>query len=597
MKRVHALKQGSQRPISLTQYGARGTASWATGSPAGSPGKPTHIGEQADPTLWDETANQPSYPWWIISAALVLVAIMMLVPRLLALNRIVVVDETFWLGRSANFYKALASGDLADTYQFVHPGVTLMWFGTLGYVLSYPTYPREQDSQLNPVRPPIVETLRRLGHDPLQMLMAERKVKILGDTLILLIALWMATRLLGLGVAVLGFCLLALDPFLIAHARLLHVDALASSFMMLSVLALIAYQRCGHRRRDLVISGIAAGLAWLTRSTALFLIPYTGLMLLLDFWINRLSPHRFMHGLVRPLLQTFLLWFGAAAAVTFAVWPALWVQPVDTATSIIEWAYDAATEGHERSTFFLGRIIANGDPGWLFYPVSYLWRATPVTQLGILLAVLGLALPRTQIIPASLRAPVARLLLFALLFMAMMSLGAKKFDRYVLPSYLPLNLAAAAGWYGVLRALHRAQFRLAPIAAIATAGLIMAAQGLCAVSAYPYYLSYYNPLLGGTQAAERAMLVGWGEGMDQVARFIKAHRTARTRSCAPTPGVSRLSFTYPTRSTRTSSHLALRGGNGGCKLITSSPTLRCGSVTRWLLPSSTISIGRNRCSR
>ncbi|MER3403841.1 MAG: hypothetical protein C4289_00575 [Chloroflexota bacterium] len=451
-----------------------------------------------------------------------MIVVVMLVPRLLALDRLVVVDETFWLGRSANFYKALASGDFADTYQFVHPGVPLMWFGTLGYMLSYPTYPSEQESQLSPVRPPIVETLRRLGHDPLQMLIAERRIKILGDTLILLIAFWMATRVLGLGVAVLGFCLLALEPFVIAHARLLHVDALVSSFMMLSVLALLAYQRCGNRRRDLVISGMAAGLAWLTRSPALILIPYTGLMFLLDFWLNRRGERRFMHGLLRPLLQTFLLWFTAAATVTFALWPALWVQPVDTATSIIEWAYDAATEGHERSTFFLGKIIANGDPGWLFYPVSYLWRATPVTQLGLLLAVLGLALCRTRIIPPSLRRPLVQLLLFALLFMACMSLGAKKFDRYILPSYLPLNLVAAAGWYGVLRTARRARFHLAPIIALAIAGLIMVAQGLSAISAYPYYLSYYNPLLGGTRSADRAVLVGWGEGMDQVASFIKA---------------------------------------------------------------------------
>jgi hypothetical protein len=37
----------------------------------------------------------------------------------------------------------------------------------------------------------------------------------------------------------------------------------------------------------------------------------------------------------------------------------------------------------------------------------------------------------------------------------------------------------------------------------------------------PYYLSYYNPLLGGGAAAQRALLIGWGEGMDAVGAALR----------------------------------------------------------------------------
>ena len=37
---------------------------------------------------------------------------------------------------------------------------------------------------------------------------------------------------------------------------------------------------------------------------------------------------------------------------------------------------------------------------------------------------------------------------------------------------------------------------------------------------FPYYFSYYNPLLGGGAAAVRTILVGWGEGLDQTARWL-----------------------------------------------------------------------------
>ena len=41
-----------------------------------------------------------------------------------------------------------------------------------------------------------------------------------------------------------------------------------------------------------------------------------------------------------------------------------------------------------------------------------------------------------------------------------------------------------------------------------------------AATTYPYYLSYYNPLLGGGPAAQRTVMVGNGEGLDQVAAWL-----------------------------------------------------------------------------
>jgi hypothetical protein len=42
------------------------------------------------------------------------------------------------------------------------------------------------------------------------------------------------------------------------------------------------------------------------------------------------------------------------------------------------------------------------------------------------------------------------------------------------------------------------------------------------IQTYPYYLSYYNPLLGGNARAPDVMWVGWGEGLDEVARVLNA---------------------------------------------------------------------------
>ena len=48
-------------------------------------------------------------------------------------------------------------------------------------------------------------------------------------------------RLLGFWAALCGFVLMAFDPFHLAHSRLLHLDGLVSSFMLLAVIAFVSH--------------------------------------------------------------------------------------------------------------------------------------------------------------------------------------------------------------------------------------------------------------------------------------------------------------------------------------------------------------------
>jgi hypothetical protein len=52
--------------------------------------------------------------------------------------------------------------------------------------------------------------------------------------------------------------------------------------------------------------------------------------------------------------------------------------------------------------------------------------------------------------------------------------------------------------------------------------IVLAAELSQPLLAHPYYLSYYNPALGGGAAAQRTLLIGWGEGMDQVGAWLRA---------------------------------------------------------------------------
>ncbi len=472
---------------------------------------------------------------------LLVVIIAFWLPRGLALDRFVTPDESYWLARSANFSQALAHGELTPAYQYFHPGVTTMWLGSLGLLWKDPHYAREASTQVRQPSNVIVPVLRARGVEPIQALAAGRAAVVLAGVLILAGAYWYAARVFGLAVAVAGLLLLAFDPFHAGLSRLLHVDGLASSLTLLSLLAMLSAIHGQRRRRDILISGAVAGLAWLTRSTTLVLVPVAGFLLTSHAWQARSQPLAWRDRL-RHLAQPMLLWSAAGVLVVIALWPAMWVHPVGTVRNVLLGALHSAEAGHRREVYFNGAVHA-GDPGWSFYPITFLWRTTPAVMLGLLAAVVILLWPRSRP-PAPVRRAILVLLVFAGLFMLFMSLGAKKFDRYALPAYGPLDLAA--GW-GLVEALrHIAQRgRLASRLALLAGGVLIAGSVTEIAASYPYYLSAYNPVLGGNAAARSVMMVGWGEGLDQVGRFLWSQRNAadlRVRTSAwPQP----LSYFFP----------------------------------------------------
>lgn len=464
-------------------------------------------------------------PWRSLALLVVVVAAIWL-PRASALDRVVTPDEHIWLARSANFYYALAHGNFTDTYQFAHPGVTVMWAGAATYLLRYPEYAGDAPGQVNQwFGSELAGILRSAGQTPLEMLVASRGVLLILHTLILALAFLQAARLLGFASATVGFLLVAWNPFHISLSQVLHLDAMAGNLMFLSTLALLTYRYRGHHRGSLLIAAVAAGLAWLTRSSALILLGIAGLVMISDL-VAAWREHRTTPRQVTRIVLPYGAWGGIGLVVFFALWPAMWVNPLGSLHQMFTVTSEMATEGHELPLFFNG-VIVQGDPGALFYPVSYLWRATPVTLVGLAVIVIALILPRTKLIPPANRGPLAMLVVFALLFTIAMGFGAKKFDRYLLPAYPPLDLVAGAGWVVAASWFRRpiVGFLHPPswphrVAAPVVLAVAIIGQALSTGFAYPYYYASYNPLLGGSGAAEEVMMLGWGEGLDQIAAYL-----------------------------------------------------------------------------
>jgi 4-amino-4-deoxy-L-arabinose transferase-like glycosyltransferase len=464
----------------------------------------------------------PGVPRWLELGLLVLLLAAIAVPRMAALGRFVTADEPTWGKRAASFYFALTERDYAATYQTGHPGVTTMWAGAAAYALRFPKY--QNVGQLSIGDSKLFDLFQRHGINPLELLATARLLIAVTVTLTLFASFFFARQIIGMWTALLGFFLIAFEPMDVAHSRLLHTNGLVSAFTFFSLLTFIYYLR-KRKLYALLLSGGAAGLGFATVTPGFVLVPAIIVLNVLDLSSyrtaeGRLDLKRFGMNVIAPLA----IWGATSLMVLFLIWPAMWVDPAGTFTKMVNFTLNA-TEGGSGGAEFVAAYNSEYDPSakyFYFYPLTYLWRSTPIVLAGLLLAGVILISRRRKRIDANVLRNIYDLLIFVVVFTLVMSLGTKKFDRYYLPVYLAFDLVAALGWLLSAEWLVEKFKRLRRVHLTVVAGVLMIlAQIVPVVQNYPYYLTYYNPLLGGLNNAPQAMMVGWGEGLNDAALFLQ----------------------------------------------------------------------------
>ena len=466
-------------------------------------------------------APQRQQQWIVIALCFALVALSMTL-RLRELDRFVTPDELKWVCRSINFYRGLRTGHLDETRQTGHPGVITMWLG-VPFAGVDATDPRWEICRNLSLSDLIESTPQGTAGELAALLFSARRAVAILTSIAIGLAFVLLWRLFDIEIATVAGLLLTFDPFFLAHSRLLHLDAVTTSLLFLAILLLLLALE-GRRRWLLAISGIIGALAALNKSPALFLGPFAGLVMLLYC----VTEHRCFAWLVR----TALLW-GLPLLLSYVLlWPSMWVQPLETLRLVFGTALFYASNPHTNSNFFMG--APRPDPGLLFYPVALLFRLTPWSLLGTIAAATWLVLRNKR------RRVLWTLTAFIILYGALMTMGQKKFDRYLLPVFPFIEVLAAVGLVGGARWLwHRASIpHRSPLATVALVLAITTLSLATIIPQAPYYLSYYNPLMGGGQAAIKTLLVGWGEGLDQAARFLNRmpNADARTASSRALPG-------------------------------------------------------------
>ena len=468
------------------------------------------------------------------------------VSRLFSLGAHWTSDEAGWLDHSTVFIAAVEMGAFSETLVTFHPGVITMWLAALRTLFTEP-------------------------HISVQGLALARWF--IGVALLIGIgvAAMLLYRLFGRWVALIGTAFLSFSPLFLAQSRHVHTDALAATFVLLTVLSLLLYCGTPQKRRYLIGSGIAFGLACLAKSNSLILLLWLPICFVLFRHREETWRQFFLRGfgaglcfLSCTLLTIFALWplfwnstfliFGVCLlAVTLLAYRELQKEAhgrltlylasvvvvgvvsgymVRTVWRVFDGVAWAITTPHNVEHFFLRQVLY--DPGWLFYPLVLCINTTPLTLPLVFAGCLFLWRKRHQEGYARQFRIALALVAVVLLFTLCLSLTSKKFSRYLLPAFPIIEILAAIGFFEFLKwgySYIDSRFGTETnsqklIFSIVTILCLFLIQILPVLRLHPYYSTYYNLCFKLTDI-RKIITVPAAAGYDLTAKYLNRKPNAQ----------------------------------------------------------------------
>ena len=419
-------------------------------------------------------------------------------------------------------------------------------FDEVTYIPSGYAYVVTGDRRLNPEHPPLMKLLAGVAILPLQprldtthpswvepeqwsfgadffagsgvpvetLVTAARIPTVLLLIVVVLAAYGLARALYGPRAGLLAAGLCAFSPNLLAHGRLATNDLGIACFVLLGVLTTL---RMATRPtwRNIVIAGVALGLAQLTKFTAVLLLGLVPLwavaLALLSDPGSAAPPPRWLERIRDPRARRVAHASAAAAAavvVSLVVVTLGYGTPGDPRPYLhgLGVLYDNVHA--DNPTYFAGAFHPGGVP---YYFVAVFLLKTPTAFLALLAVRAGDQIVRRDTEPKS----AALLLLPVLLWFAVITATAFQFGvRYILPVY-PLLFVYASGIVSS-RVFDGREARLGVLA-------LVVAFAAASLRAHPHYLPYFNLLAGGPERGIDWLddsNVDWGQDLPLLARWL-----------------------------------------------------------------------------
>ena len=458
-----------------------------------------------------------------------------LMPRLLGLDVFITADEDDQIMFANHFLKSALRGDWSGILILGYPGVPTLILGAIGVGLRYVAHYAGW-LPLSWVQADFFTTVDQVTtqfgvfEHPYDFLVWVRVPLVLTASLSILGIYLLSKRLIDERIALLATLIIAFDPFILAHSRVIHVDAPLSYFMFLSFLAFLLYLDRGAWKW-LILSGLFGGLAVLSKTPAGLLGP---ILVVSGALYAMLPPPEIPRSLRwKRLVIALVVWGIIALAAIFALWPTMWSRPLFAIQGLIRNLYSVNSGAHPTTGIFWGDWQTDQNP--LYYLIVFPYHLTPLTTAGVLgglvMIVAGfIARGRkldnwlARVLPLALG-----LVAYAAIFVAPVSTVARRGDRYILPVFFVSGLlsALALWWIATLIKKHLPIHRI-EITPLYLVGIAVLLQISFVMFYHPYYLAYFNPLMGGYRTAPYRINVGWGEGLDLAAEYLNDLDQAET---------------------------------------------------------------------
>ena len=248
-----------------------------------------------------------------------------LFPRLIDMGTYATADEPLYLKSSASFYYMVSEGRFDETDLIIHPGVVNLWAGAAGYYYQFPEYASHSHTEYPISDLHFRNIIERSGEKQMVLLATGRGITVIIQAVLLGVALYFGIRVMGRWPAFVGFLLISFDPFNFANSRILQPDGILAASLLLSVLGYLDYLR-SDRFSSLVVSGIGAGLCWLSKLVGIVLGPMVFGIAVFAWWRNFRRDRREGGLLIRDLV----IWLAVALVIFVALWPMMWVEPLGT---------------------------------------------------------------------------------------------------------------------------------------------------------------------------------------------------------------------------------------------------------------------------
>lgn len=459
--------------------------------------------------------------------------------RLISIDRAVNIDEPWWVISSSNFYYAITHRDFQDTYFEYHPGVTNMWIISTAMHFYFPEYRGFGQGFFDQRKPFYEEFMRENGKETLDLVRYSRYIQAGVLAILVVIAFLLLSLVVGEVAAFIALALATISPFFLGHSRLLNMETMTSSFVLVSFLSLFIYLHKDRKIFYLLISGVGFGLAQLTKSTSIAMLGAAGLMLLVGLFFG---DGRTFASKLWDAVRVFAIWLGAAAVTYFLLWPGMWVAPGKMLNEVygnaFSYAFQGArldvTEELEPASF---SIVTRSDSFLQFWKF---WASgtTFITWLGIVFAVFVAFSKNTDKVVKSLLAYLA-ILGAAVVLMFSIAQG-RNSAHYIMTTFVMFDVIAGIGWAAVWLWAQGRWAGLRRVSATFTVlVLLILAQIGFGLPYAPYYFTYRNPF------ASEAATLGYGEGLSQAADYLAQKPDAKEITAYVYNGMGTFSYYFP----------------------------------------------------